>query len=202
MADPWECRGITWEVEEVTVYVKDHQAILKARVKWRAGETSPEVMNEQVTITYENKDQYYHLDFNIDFTPLIELELGGSDDEKGYGGFSTRFQLGKNVEFSGASGDVTPATTQVQAGSWIKMSDLGVNQVYLVLMYHPESTAELQGWILRKEGSMQNPVWPGRQRVMLHPSKGFTINARLVVFKDLSPSSKEIGEMYQEFATN
>ena len=202
VADPWECKGIEWKVQTVDAVIDDGQAQLEASISWLIGNEQQLVLEEQLTITYQDQEGHYLLDFNIDFTPLRELALGGSADEKGYGGFSTRWQLGEEVQFFGASGAVSPRNTQVQAGSWIKFSGLGLNSTDLVLMYHPKSTASLQGWILRPQGSMQNPVWPGSSRINLSPSQGFNIRTRLVVFEDQSPALEEIEQMFQQYAVN
>ncbi len=201
-ADPWECRDIEWWVKEVDYGTEEDRGIIAAEIDWRvgkAGKAPQDVMREYLTITYQSFQDHYTVDFNIKFLALTELELGGSHDEKGYGGFSARFQLGKEVKFYGLSGEIAPKNTQVQAGDWIKITGLGEHHAQVVIMYHQNSTADLQGWILRRSGSMQNPVWPGRQPVHLYQGDSFNMRARLTIFKGKAPSPKVIEHMYQTY---
>ena len=112
--------------------------------------------------------------------------------------FSPRFALGDEVTFTDASGLVNPQNEQVQAGNWMLVSDIGENETDVVILYHPESTADLKGWILRAKGSMQNPVWPGRERVVLNKGEKVSIKAALVVFKGKA-DIKEIDHIYQGY---
>ncbi len=191
-ADPWECRDIEWWVKEVDYNAEEDRGIIEAEIYWRVGKGQQQVMRERLTITYQNFPDHYTVDFNIKLVALTELELGGSQDEKGYGGFSTRLQLGNEVRFYGSSGEITPKNTQVQAGDWIKITGLGEHDAQVVIMYHQNSTADLQGWILRKSGSMQNPVWPGSERVLIGQDQEFGIRTRVMVFKNQDPSLDQI----------
>ena len=142
---------------------------------------------------------YYYLDFDISLTSLQDaLSIGGSNDNKGYGGFSARLMMGEDVAFYDSKGEVTPDNEPVQAGDWILMDDIGVNSSNVVIMYHPESTASLQGWILRKTGSMQNPVWPGQERVTMNEGNAVDFKARVVVFKG-EADVELIEELYAKF---
>lgn len=64
---------------------------------------------------------------------------------------------------------------------------------------HPESTADLKGWILRASGSMQNPVWPGRERVVLNQGEQVRMKAALVVFREKA-NPANISRIYQDYA--
>jgi len=126
------------------------------------------------------------------------VSIGGSDDNKGYGGFSPRLALGDQVTFADASGAVTPDNEQVQAGNWMVVSDIGADELDVAIMYHPGSTATLQGWILRTKGSMQNPVWPGRERALLNQGDQVEMIARLVVFRGKA-NPDQVDDIYQDF---
>jgi hypothetical protein len=165
------------------------------------GPQSQKVIQEQVAVVCQIFPDHYYLDFDITMTSTQQaLSIGGSDDNKGYGGFSARLMMGEDVTFRDADGPVEPDNEQVQAGNWIHMDDIGEGSAHVVLMYHPQSSAKLQGWILRKKGSMQNPVWPGRERVVLNQGDQVDFRARVVVFKG-SPIDEQIADIYSDYIT-
>lgn len=200
LADPWICEGIQWRVHNTDYRIDGDAAVLNASVDWLIGDDQQKMLSEAVEIRYQNYGDYYVLDFDIDLQSLQDqLEIGGSADNKGYGGFSARLALGDAVHFSDASGEVVPDNGQVHAGNWILVTDIGENESEVAIMYHPESTASLKGWILRSSGSMQNPVWPGRDRVVLDYGEAFSMEARLVVFKDKA-GSEELARIYGDYS--
>jgi hypothetical protein len=199
VADPWICEGISWKVHHVKHKTKKDKATLTATVDWLVGEDQQKLVQEAVEITYQAEQDHYLLEFDITLTSMKDgIGIGGSDDNKGYGGFSPRFALGDKVTFTDASGLVTPQNEQVQAGNWMLVSDIGENETDVVILYHPESTADLKGWILRAKGSMQNPVWPGRERVVLNQGDQVEMRAALVVFRGRA-HTKEIDHIYQGY---
>ena len=202
MADPWICEGIEWDVRNVTSQVDGPNATIRAEVTWIAGADKIPVLEEEVQIEYHGSENFYYLDFSITLHSLKKsLAIGGSDDIKGYGGFSARLIMGDNLAFSDASGEVIPDNEPVEAGNWVMMDAVGENQNHVVIMYHPESTANLKGWILRKSGSMQNPVWPGRERVVLDKNEQVEIKSRVVVFRGESTNTN-IETIYQSYLTD
>ena len=202
VADPWVCEGIQWQVEHVKHKIKNNQAVLTADVTWLIGENNQKMIREDVQITYQQSDDdYYLLDFDIELQALLDnLELGGSNDVKGYGGFSARLNLGDKVTFFNNSGNIVPQNEQLQAGNWVGVRDIGVNHSNVAIMYHPESTAKLSGWILRKSKSMQNPAWPGKERVVLNKGDRFNLKARLVVFRG-ETKENTINEIYENYVS-
>lgn len=199
LADPWMCEGISWKVHNVKHRVKKEKAIMTSTVDWLIGEERQNLVREEVEVAYQGAEDHYLLDFNIKLSSLQNnVSIGGSDDNKGYGGFSPRLALGDQVTFSDASGTVTPDNEQVQAGNWMVVSDIGVDELDVAIMYHPASTAALQGWILRAKGSMQNPVWPGRERAVLNQGDQVEMIARLVVFREKA-QPENVENIYQDF---
>ena len=60
------------------------------------------------------------IDFEISLKALIPgVFMGGSDDEKGYGGFCTRLHLPYDLVFTSDHGPVIPQTLQLIAGPWM-----------------------------------------------------------------------------------
>jgi hypothetical protein len=197
VADPWECRNVTWEVKETKFKATDSTGTLNSEIGWLIGASEP--VHEKLMITYRSHPGYFVLDFNITLTSRTNnLEIGGSDDIKGYGGFSPRFKLGTPITFFSLNGDVEPQNTMVQAGDWIGMRGVGDDNTTVAIMYHPESTASLQGWILRSKLSMQNAVWPGRTRAKLDKGDSVDLKARIVVFEN-APMLREIQDIFDKY---
>lgn len=202
LADLWECSQVTWKVGGITKKITNKQANLQASVDWLIGKEQLNVLTEDVTIIYKEASNYYTLDFDINLHPQVdELAVGGSEDEKGYGGFSARLKLGDNPAFFDVAGEVVPKNTQIQGGNWIKFAGIGTQNNDVVIMYHPQSSAQLQGWILRKHGSMQNPVWPGRNPAVLFKGEPMIMRVRIVVFEKRSDNQK-IQDIYQDYLQN
>ena len=199
LADPWICKGIEWKVHGLQHEVNTSDAWMASEVNWLIGDDKKNLISEKVQIGYKGYQDYYSLDFRIILKSLEDgVEIGGSDDNKGYGGFSARLALGDNVTFSDHSGLVSVDNEQVQAGNWVVVRDIGGGESSVVIMYHPESSATLQGWILREKGSMQNPVWPGRDRYKFKKNEQIELKARLVIFRDKA-TTEAINEIYKQY---
>jgi hypothetical protein len=199
VADPWICEGIAWKVYNVRHEVKEGRALISATVDWLVGEDQQNLVQEQVEIAYQGKTDHYLMEFDITLTSQVDgVGIGGSDDSKGYGGFSPRLVLGDEVTFADAAGTVTPQNDQVQAGNWVLVRDIGPNESEVVIMYHPESTMYLKGWILRAKGSMQNPVWPGRELVVLNKGESVEMKAAIVVFRG-EATKRQVEKIYQNY---
>ncbi|MDX1472261.1 MAG: DUF6807 family protein, partial [Flavobacteriaceae bacterium] len=115
---------------------------------------------------------------------LDGVAIGGSEDAKGYGGFSARLKLPEAVSFHSVEGKVRPQNLPVMAGPWMNISGICNSQV--VMMGEPENLSRYQGWILRSANSMQNMAFPGQ--TPLDIKKGDTISFRnqLLVHRNLS----------------
>ena len=126
------------------------------------------------------------IDFAIYLTPLIDgLSLGGSEDDKGYGGFSIRTHLPKDIRFLGFKGALIPQQTALRAGPWVDLTASFGNQrgqlAGIAILCHPSLPGFPQPWILRSAMSMQNPSWPGSTPTNLTKGKPLTFRYRLIV---------------------
>lgn len=203
IADPWICEGIEWVVEEVTTnIISDEKAVLNAQVFWReTGSKSRDIIEESVIITYERlADELYRLSFDITLQPLLDdVEIGGSEDPKGYGGFSPRIKLTENVGFFDREGKVYPQNLAVKAGPWINVTQGKENDPGVVIMGEPEQLPSYQGWILRAKNSMQNMAFPGQDPLELD-EKGLTFRHQLLVHEGMEPGL--VNQLYKAFATS
>ncbi|WP_224996104.1 DUF6807 family protein [Cesiribacter sp. SM1] len=209
VGDPWFCEGISWEVEKPLTVVEKETALLEATVYWVSTtsiDEDPEpdtLLQEQVKITYRKPAAaYYELDFEVVMVPLQEqLSIGGSEDEKGYGGFSVRLKTPDDLRFTSKTGALTPANTAVQAGGWVDVKGSfnpeAKEPAGVVIVCEPRDLENFQGWILRKKDSMQNVAFPGRVPMLLE--KPLSFKNKLIVYSG-GISREEIERIYAAFA--
>lgn len=189
IGDPWLCEDFTWDVTNKNAQVSDKQAQIISTVEWK----SPNWQNgqeafarENVTITVNpTVDSLRIIDFNIKITALTDsLFIGGSENVKGYGGFSTRIKLPDDLHFYSADSLINPQTTAVQTGPWMNINgSFHKNQSSgFVIIQHPDNPGYVQPWILRRKNSMQNSVYPGWQPVMIEQDKPLELLYRIVMY--------------------
>ena len=119
------------------------------------------------------------------------VQIGGSDDEKGYGGFCTRVKMPDGLIFTSTEGPVKPQNTQINAGPWMDISgDYGMKRETcgLTILCHPSTPNYPAPWILRQKGSMQNIVFPGRERIIVPMEKPIVLRYRLIIHNGNSAS--------------
>lgn len=208
IGDSWECRNFNWSVKSVDVQENRDYMELIAKVHW----TSPEYtdntgalipfLEDQSSIKiFPQVENYRIMDFEILLLPLVEgLQIGGSEDDKGYGGFSIRLGTPPDIEFSSEEGTVNPIETPVYAASWMDISGSfaaeGKPGGVLIMAVKSEFQARYP-WILRKQGSMQNAVFPGREPVSLDHNRPLQLRYRLLIYSGRM-SVKKIQELLPE----
>jgi hypothetical protein len=215
VGDPWACEGIKWQVSETETEVFPDSAILRVIVFWTGiipwesmKEQKPEdLINEKTVITCKFiQPDRVEINFDISLTALYEgTRIGGSEDEKGYSGFSIRTRLPEDLVFYSSRGKVIPEVTAIQAGGWIDMQgtfDPEENeQTVITIMCNPEDPQPFHGWILRDKGSMQNAAFPGRRPVSI--PKGETLRLKYKILLHRNNMTKEqIEDIYNQFLTN
>jgi hypothetical protein len=181
LGDGWVMEDIAQEVVEMNVGTYNDKASLDLTVLWK----SPNYEHGKAYIK-ENTSIVVHqlvsgirmIDFDISLQALVPgVSLGGSDDEKGYGGLCTRIKLPDDLVFTSTDGKVTPKTLQIIAGPWMDFSGTfrtGGEKNGLAILCHPDTPNYPAPWILRQKTSMQNIVFPGRDPVeisMDHPTR-------------------------------
>ena len=207
IGDGWIAKDMVWDVRVLkTSHDKGGSVSIQVAVDWKspqwhAGKKA--LVREATTIrVYPREDNLRKLDFNIRLQAVEpNTRLGGADNVKGYGGFSTRIKLPDGIRFTGEKGEVAPQRTPVVAGPWMNMAakfdKSGMSG--LTILCHPKSTGYPQPWILRNKSSMQNPVWPGQHAKPLSIDKPVVLRYRLVVHK-YEMSAKTIRSWHKEFA--
>ena len=193
VGDPWEIKNFEQDVIEVEFMANQNgTGVLKTEVLWKSdkwwksGKKVP-YMREKAKITvHPENGNYRKIDFEIRLLAMEEkLKIGGSENEKGYGGFSVRMKLPDDVKFAGPNGYLTPEVTAVESDGYVNVSgSVGKNQQHggIVIVDHTENPDYPQPWILRAKHSMQNPAWPGREAVTVSTTEPTVLRYSLIVY--------------------
>ncbi len=201
IGDGWEIKDYEQNIAEVEFVARqDNSAVLKTEVYWESdlwkkdGKKVP-YMKENATVTIHSKvGNYRKIDFEIKLLALTEdLSIGGSEDVKGYSGFSVRMILPDDVEFDGPDGKVTPENTAVKSNGYVNVSGTfgkNENSGGVVILDNPQNPGYPQQWILRKKNSMQNPVYPGRQAVAVSITEPIVLKYSLLVYSGKMNNNK------------
>ncbi len=193
IGDPWEIKDFKQQVTDVEFISKEGGvAVLNTEVDWKSPKWMQEgrevpYLRENTTITIHPKNgNYRKIDFKIQLLALAEnLKIGGSEDVKGYSGFSVRMTLPKDILFSGTNGKVEPQNEAVQSPGYINISGSILhenNQGGIVIIDHPENPDYPQKWILRARNSMQNAAWPGNTIVPISTAEPTVLKYSLLVY--------------------
>ena len=174
IADAWISKDFEWNVKRLDIVDQNDKSLtLQAIVLWESpnltnkkGKKIPFVQ-EVTTVRIFRKQKYFRvIDFEIRLAALEkDVAIGGSDNEKGYGGFCVRMPMPDDLRFVSSNGEVVPQTLQVEAGPWMDIAgSVGKNnsKAGILIMVHEDNPSPVDKWILRKKGSMQNPVFPGQ----------------------------------------
>ena len=188
IGDGWVMEDIANEVVEMQAGTGKTSASLDLKVLWKSPnhKHGKAYIEENTSIVIHHvKSGVRMIDFEISLQALVPgVSLGGSDDEKGYGGLCTRIKTPDDLVFTSTDGRVTPQTLQVIAGSWMDFSGSfspGGGKNGLAILCHPGTPNYPAPWILRQKTSMQNIVFPGRDPVeisMDHPTR---LKYRLII---------------------
>jgi hypothetical protein len=142
---------------------------------------------------YPLKDGARRIDFDTVITARSDtLALGGSDDAKGYGGFSVRLIKPDRLTFGSGGKTVTPAVGPVEAGKAMGFAWTpgGGSPAWTVGLACKANGAPITRWILRKELSMQNCVFPGRAPFNLKKGETLRLQSTLIVRPATPPKMK------------
>lgn len=216
IGDPWVCQDFLARVDDVEILKGDpDSAGIRATVHWisrhwttPSGKFKPIVREETTIQTYRSDGASRIIDFRISLLALEpSVRIGGSDDVKGYGGFSPRLRLPEDIQFVAEQGVVEPQKTAVAASRWMDMvgtfqsDDSGVPAKVsgVAVFCHSSVPGFPQQWILRKARSMQNPVFPGRQPVELSREQPLKLQYRIIVHRD-AVSDRTLADWFEAYS--
>lgn len=205
IGDGWIMEGISKEVVGLKASTDKQTASLDAKVIWRSAnyENGGAYIEEQTSITvHPLKEGIRKIDFKISLKGLVPgVSLGGSDDEKGYGGFCTRIKMPDDLVFTSTGGRVTPETLQIEAGPWMDFSGTlsgGGETCGVAILCHPETPNYPAPWILRQTRSMQNIVYPGRDPVEIPTDRAVRLKYRLVLHQG-NADALDLDKLHSDF---
>jgi hypothetical protein len=193
IGDPWELVDFDQKIAEIEFRSRqDGTGILNTKVNWlsdkwkKMGKKVP-YMEEVTTIVVHHKEKNFRrIDFEISLLALEpNLSIGGSDDEKGYSGFSVRMVLPPDVKFTGPNGAVSPEVTAVESPGYINisgsMAKKGKNGG-IVIIDNASNPGYPQPWILRAKNSMQNAAFPGQGTIPVSTTSPLVLKYTLLVY--------------------
>jgi len=193
VGDGWSTQDVSWDVYDAKTLAVDSQShALEVKVHWKsplwtdAGGKQKPFVKETTTITVHSAEAHFRkIDFEIALLALEDdVRIGGAENAKAYGGFSPRIRLPDGIEFIGQNGPVEPRGTPVEAGPWLDFSGQFADDDRisgLAVLCHKSNPGYPQQWILRRKGSMQNPVYPGRHAIPLSRKKPLILRYRLII---------------------
>lgn len=210
--DPWVCKDFLTEVRSVELLQDCTQtAAFRATADWtsplwvdESGSRKP-IVHERTTIrVHPTQCDRRAIDFEISLTAAEpNVRIGGSDNVKGYGGFSPRIRLPDGLRFLTDWGVAQPQTQSVDASPWLDMTAAFGDDDKLsgvTILSHPSVPGYPQRWILRQKRSMQNPVFPGRKPVALPTDKPLVFRYRMILHRGAA-TADQIREWQTAFSS-
>ena len=168
VCDSWDIKNFTQNIDQIEFRQnKEGNGILTYSSFWHTKDKAEDpFMRENTTVTvYPRNHNYRRIDFTIQLRALeYNFSLGGSDDVKGYGGFSIRMKTNESTVFTDLNNrKITPSNEAINAGQMVDISNPKMKNGVTIISW-PQNPGEVK-WILRQTGSMQNCAWPGREPV-------------------------------------
>lgn len=212
IGDGWEIENFKWDVTSVKeIYTNNKSKTIKTEVLWKsnlwldsAGNENPFVKETTSITVYPKTENYRVIDIEIQLLALEpKLSIGGSEDAKGYGGFSPRIKLPEDINFTSYREKINPENLPVKAGNWMDFSGaLGKDEskAGLTIFCHPSNPGKQNRWILRQKRSMQNAVYPfpGAKTVPLSNTKPTVLRYRLVVHNG-NANTLNLSKLYEAY---
>jgi len=206
VSDGWELKNFQQKVTGVEFLLKKGIGLLNTTTEWKSPlweNGSKAYLKETAKITiYPKTGNFRRIDFEIQLKALTDrLSIGGSDDEKGYSGFSARLKLPSDLTFTGEKGLVEPINTAIEAGNLMNMNGSFLNggkQGGVVIWSNPTNPTPSTSWIIRKAASMQNAAFPGRKPVAIPFDQPIVLKYSLLVYQG-EMSAKQIKKAVKPF---
>lgn len=200
VGDAWALEDFIWEVKSTEVEKLPDACVLKTEVEWKSPlwlnqQGGQEAFVKEITSIRIHPSTGNHrvLDFTIELQPLVDsFYIGGSEDAKGYSGFSWRIPLSDDISFRGVNGSVQPQNLALDAGPYMDISgnlDGRPGQEGVVVIDDPSNPGYPNPWILRSARSMQNVAFPGREKYLITRTTPLVLKYRMIVYKnELDPA--------------
>ena len=190
--DPWLTKDFLKEVESVRFLDGPLFSVLEATALWTSplqrddtGELVP-LVRERVRIqVFRSTEDSQVIDFQIRFRTLVDgIRIGGSENPRGYSGFTVRVHASQDGRIHDQSG-IQIGDRVGEASPWADYSGsfgLGGMISGIGMLTHPSYPEFPPRWLLRHYG-MQNVAFPGRHPVDLPRGQPLDLRHRLVIHR-------------------
>ncbi len=191
--DPWITKDFLLVVQEAEIVAQGPVfATLEVRSHWTsplvtdvAGEPKP-IVEEITTIRlFHALEDTQYVDFTIRLKPLLSgVRIGGSENKRGYSGFTVRIGPPDEMQIVDTSGLLSEDAVGTHA-RWADVSgrfSTGDATSGIAILSHPSLREFPPRWLLRHYG-MQNVVYPGREPIELSDEELLVIRHRLVLHR-------------------
>ena len=190
--DPWLTKDFLTDVENVRVLRGPLFSFLEVSARWtsplqkdEAGELVP-LVRERVRIqVFRSTPDSQVIDFHIQLRALVDgIRIGGSENPRGYSGFTVRVQASQDGRIHDLSG-IQGGDRVGESSPWADYSG-SFGQGGMVsgvgMLTHPSYPEFPPRWLLRHYG-MQNVAFPGRHPVDLPRGQALDLHHRLVIHR-------------------
>ena len=191
--DPWITKDFLLVVQQAEIVSQGPLfATLKVRSHWTSslvtdaeGEHKP-IVEEITTIRlFHALEDTQYVDFAIRLKPLLpDVRIGGSENERGYSGFTVRVGPPDEMQIVDTGGLLSEDAVGTHA-RWADVSGrfaTGHATSGIAILSHPSLREFPPRWLLRHYG-MQNVVYPGREPIELSDEELLVIRHRLVLHR-------------------
>jgi hypothetical protein len=183
ICDGWDIDNFSQQIDQLEFNMNGSNGVFSYSSFWYTLSAPDDpIMREHTKVEIHPREgRYQRLDFTIALSALENnLLLGGSDDAKGYGGFSLRLKTDELTRFTAFNDEaVSPQTNALDAGRWINIVNPAMKNG-LTIVVHPDHPDHAQ-WILRQTGSMQNCAWPGSTPVEIAVNEATVLRYSLLI---------------------
>ncbi len=206
VGDPWITKDHLVVVKDAKIIDQSSEfATLDVRAEWTStalGESgkAQSIVAEHTRIrVFREQGDTQFVDFTIELSPLVpNVRIGGSEDVKGYSGFTVRVKPPKDMKIQTAEGILDGDGVQTRSrwagvsGSFSKDRISGV-----AILTHAAAPESPTSWVLRHYG-MQNVAYPGRDPITLSAEQPLVLRHRLVLHRG-STDDARIADHQVEF---
>lgn len=191
VGDPWITKDHLVVVRDAKILDQGPEfATVDINAEWTTsalGESgdSKSIVAEQTRIrVFREQGDVQFVDFTIRLTPLVpDVRIGGSEDVKGYSGFTVRVKPPSDMKIYTADGILNGDAVQTQS-SWAGVSGSFAEgrASGIAILTHPIADQSPTRWVLRHYG-MQNVAYPGRDPITLSADNPLVLRHRLVIHR-------------------
>lgn len=198
IGDPWVTKDHLIVVKKAEIVDQGPEfATLDIHAAWMStaldgSGKSQDLVEERTRIrVYRAVGDIQYVDFTIQLTPLVaDVKVGGSEDIKGYSGFTVRVKPPADMVIRDANGILESDAVQ-STSPWAGVSgSFGEGKISgIAILSHPSLTQFPPRWVLRHYG-MQNVAYPGREPIALSAEQPLVIRHRLVLHRGDTQSAR------------